>query len=240
MNAYRNDLSYIHDVGFGGFANRAAKGLLKLLRQAGITKGVVVDLGCGSGIWAQKLSGAGYEVWGIDLSPAMIRLARKRVPSVKFLTGSYLKVALPPCDAVTALGECFNYRFDKRNNLRELSRLFRRVYRALRPGGLFLFDMAGPGRGNVPHLRYWEGNGWAILVDVVEDQRKRQLTRQIMTFRKRGKLYRRDHETHSLHLFERTEITKQLRQAGFSVHLLHGYGKLPLPKSCTGFMARKP
>jgi SAM-dependent methyltransferase len=240
MNAYRDDLSYIHDVGFGGFAKGAAEGLLKILGQAGITKGVIVDLGCGSGIWAQRLSGAGYEVWGIDISPAMIRIARKRVPGGKFQTGSYLKITLPPCNAVTALGECFNYRFDKRNNFRELSRLFHRVYRALRPGGLFLFDMAVPGRGNVPHSRYWEGNGWAILVDVVEDQRKRQLTRRITTFRRRGKLYRRDHETHNLHLFEQSEITKQLRQTGFSVHVLHGYGKLPLPEGCIGFMAQKP
>ena len=240
MNAYRDDLSYIHDVGFGGFPKSAAEGLLKILGQAGITKGVIVDLGCGSGIWAQKLSDAGYEVWGFDLSPAMIRIARKRVPGGKFQTGSYLKVTLPPCDAVTSLGECFNYRFDEKNNLRELFRLFRRVYTALRPGGLFLFDMAGPGRGNVPPSRYWEGKGWAILVSVVEDARKKQLTRRITTFRKSGRLYRRDQETHRLQLFERSEIKKQLRQAGFSVRSLPSYGRLPLPKSCFAFMACKP
>lgn len=147
MNAYRDDLSYIHDVGFGGFPKSAAEGLLKILGQAGITKGVIVDLGCGSGIWAQKLSDAGYEVWGFDLSPAMIRIARKRVPGGKFQTGSYLKVTLPPCDAVTSLGECFNYRFDEKNNLRGLFRLFRRVYTALRPGGYFFSTWPGPGEG---------------------------------------------------------------------------------------------
>lgn len=240
MSAYRDDLSYIHDARFGDFARGAATGLLKILCRARITNGVIVDLGCGSGIWAQKLSRAGYCVWGIDLAPAMIRMARERVPGGQFQTGSYLKANLPPCEAVTAVGECFNYRFDRRNNLRALSRLFRRVFRALRPGGLFLFDIAGPGRGNVPRLRCWEGKGWAILVKVVEDGGKRVLTRQITTFRKRGKLYRRDQETHRLLLFDPSEIKKHLRQAGFSVRLLDGYGKQTLPKGCIGFMAQKP
>jgi 2-polyprenyl-3-methyl-5-hydroxy-6-metoxy-1,4-benzoquinol methylase len=79
--AYNEDLAYIHDVGYGGFAEGAAPGVLRILREAGIGDGLVVDLGCGSGIWARHLTDAGYEVVGVDISPAMIRLARKRAPT---------------------------------------------------------------------------------------------------------------------------------------------------------------
>jgi hypothetical protein len=45
-NAYQDDLAYIHDTGFGGFARGSAPGLLDLFTAPGIRKGLVVDLGC--------------------------------------------------------------------------------------------------------------------------------------------------------------------------------------------------
>src|SRR5438552_10559300 len=101
MDAYKDDLAYIHDVGFGDFTTNSAPGLLEMLRHGGVTSGLVVDLGCGSGIWAWELAGAGYDVLGVDLSAAMIDIARRRVPQGQFQIGSLLKVKLPQCDAVT-------------------------------------------------------------------------------------------------------------------------------------------
>ena len=51
--SYKTDLAYIHDVGFGNYATNSAPGLLEILRQAGVSTGLVVDLGCGSGLWAR-------------------------------------------------------------------------------------------------------------------------------------------------------------------------------------------
>src|SRR6185369_15859003 len=127
MDAYKDDLAYIHDAGFGDFAKNSAPGLLEIFRQNAITTGLVVDLGCGSGIWARELSRAGYNVLGIDISPAMIEIARKRVPRAQFQTGSLLKTRIPQCDAVTSLGECMNYLFDRSNTITRLRRLFDRV-----------------------------------------------------------------------------------------------------------------
>src|SRR5262249_43106923 len=111
-HAYENDLAYIHDSGFGEFARGSAPGLLKLLRQSGITDGLVVDLGCGSGIWARELADSGFRVIGVDISPAMIQLARQRVPEADFEVGSFVQFHIPACRVVTALGEVFNYLFD--------------------------------------------------------------------------------------------------------------------------------
>jgi SAM-dependent methyltransferase len=240
--AYHDDLAYIHDAGFGGFARGAAAGLLPLLRQAGIMSGRVIDLGCGSGIWAGALATAGYDVLGIDLSEAMVRMARQRVPQGEFRAESFLTAELPPCAAVTALGECFNYLFDGRNTRAALCGMFRRILDALPPGGLFVFDVAGPGRVPAPgtQRKYTEGEGWAVLVEAEEDRRRRLLTRRITTFRKVGELYRSDHEVHRLRLYPRQELTGRLRRLGFRVRTLAGYGPTRFAPGHVGFCARKP
>jgi SAM-dependent methyltransferase len=240
MAVYKEDLAYIHDVGFGGFARAAAPGLLEILRRRGVARGLVVDLGCGSGLWARELSDAGYDVLGIDISRAMIARARRRVPEGRFRTGSFLKVKLPTCDVVTALGECFNYLFDDTIGINELARLFRHVYHALRPGGMFIFDVAEPGRGDGPRLKHSQGTDWAVLVEVDEDKDRRRLTRRITTFRKVGRLYRRALEVHELQLYDRSAIVSELRGTGFRVRTLGGYSPQRFPKASVGFLARKP
>src|SRR5713226_7733875 len=169
MEGYKDDLAYIHDVGFGDFAKNSAPRLLELLRQNGITNGLVVDLGCGSGLWARELTQAKYDVLGIDISPPMIEMARERVPGGEFRVASLLKTDLPRCVAVTSLGECLSYLFDESNSIRELRPLFHRVYDALKPGGVFVFDVAEPGRRKGPRQKHFEGPDWAVLMEVEED-----------------------------------------------------------------------
>ncbi|HXU37496.1 MAG TPA: hypothetical protein VN937_14135 [Blastocatellia bacterium] len=41
MDAYKNDLAYIHDAGFGDFSRASAPWLLETLRQNGIDNGLV-------------------------------------------------------------------------------------------------------------------------------------------------------------------------------------------------------
>ncbi|MHC4598082.1 MAG: hypothetical protein ACYS47_03665 [Planctomycetota bacterium] len=45
---YGEDVAYTHDAGFSGFAVGAAPGLLEILINHGLSRGLVVDLGCGS------------------------------------------------------------------------------------------------------------------------------------------------------------------------------------------------
>ena len=238
--AYGDDLAHIHDVGFGDYARNSAPGLLQILRNAGINSGLVVDLGCGSGLWAAELVSAGYQVLGIDISESMIGIARSTVPLGEFRVGSLLKVKLPQCAAITSLGECLNYLFDKDNRISQLRRLFRRVYTALEPGGLFIFDIAEPGRGKGPAQKHREGPGWAVLVDVDEDTLTNRLTRRITTFRRVGSAFRRDEEVHRLQLYSRSEVAKELRDVGFRVRTLTHYGEQPMIDGCVAFAARKP
>jgi SAM-dependent methyltransferase len=239
---YKADLAYIHDTGFGGFARSAAAWLLEHLSAQQITEGLVVDLGCGSGILAAALSKAGYDLLGYDLSPDMIELARSRVPSGRFVAQSFLDARLPRCVAVTAIGEIFNYAFDSANSSRELAKLFARVYQALSPGGVFVFDGAEPGRGGPTGQtrNFTEGDDWACLFSAHEDRKRKLLTREITSFRKVGNTYRRDHETHVLRLFDRRQMLAHLRACGFRVQTVKGYGEMPFPAGYVGIVARKP
>lgn len=243
---YRGDLAYIHDVGFGEFARAAAPVLLRRMGAAARRAGAagirrVVDLGCGSGIWSRLLAEAGYEVVGFDLSPAMIRLARRRVPQGKFHCESFLQAKIPPCLAVTAIGEVFNYQFDRGNTTRRLARSFARVFRALVPGGLFAFDVATAGR--VPggsRRNFWLGDDWACLVNGYEDSAEQLLVREITSFRRVGRWFRRDEEVHRLRLFDPRQTAEALAAAGFKVRRLRGYGPAPFPPGLIGFVAQKP
>ncbi len=239
-HAYRDNLAYIHDVGFGGFAKSAAPWLLELLQKQVQVRELVIDLGCGSGIWAQALSGAGYPVLGYDQSPAMVAIARSRVPEAEFRVNSFLRAELPACTAVTALGEVFNYLFDKQNTTQSLQKLFRRIHKALLPGGLLVFDVALPGRVPGGQRRgFSEGEDWACLFEAEEDPARRMLTRRITSFRKVGQHYRRDFEVHRLRLYDCAELAAQLRAIGFRVRRLTSYGSAVFPPGYAGFIARK-
>lgn len=239
MKAYAEDLAYIHDVGFGQFARESAPGVLQMLQKHGITSGTVVDLGCGSGIWAAELEKANYDVVGVDISPAMLAIARARGAGGEFHAQSYLKFRFPPCVAVTALGEVFNYLFDKRNDLCALEKIWQRIHTALPQGGLLIFDVAEPGRARGRPCSMREGEDWAVFVRNENNRQQKQLTRHVVSFRQLGKLYRRSNEVHTLQLYEGKMLAQRLRAIGFSVRLLRSYGRYRLPESIIGIMARK-
>src|ERR671917_711923 len=205
---YQEDLAYIHDVGHADFALRSAPGILDVLRENGISDGLVVDLGCGSGLWARELLREGYRVLGIDISEAMVEISRRKAPGAEFRVGSLFEAPLPPCDAVTAISEVLNYLFDPENEERGLERHFGRVYEALRPGGVFVFDVLGPGQVQPGTTsRGWSsGEDWAVLNEKEEDTERGTMERRIVSFRKVGDLYRRDGEVHRVRLYGREEI----------------------------------
>ncbi len=240
LDSYRADLAYIHDTGHGDFARNAVPGLIDILRRSGMSSGLVVDLGCGSGIWAGELVKAGYDVLGIDLSNDILDIARERVPEAEFRRGSLFDVPLPECVAVTSIGECMNYLFDEQSGKEGLMKVFARIYEALQPGGMFIFDVIGPGRERgMPQKRWRQGEDWATLVDV-EEYSDHTLTRKITSFRRVGDMYRKDEEVHKLRLYNSADIAEWLRSTGFTVRVMRGYGAMRFTQAHAAFAARKP
>lgn len=239
---YKEDLAYIHDVGHSDYALKSAPGILDILAQNNIREGLIVDLGCGSGLSALEFMTAGYRVLGVDVSEALIAIARTRVPTAEFRVDSLFKTNIGSCNAVTSIGECFNYLFDPDNNHQTLVQLFRRIYNALVPGGVFIFDIAEPGQVTQENTAkgFTEGKDWIVLVEKKEDRDRATLSRRIITLRKVGEHYRRDDEVHHLQLYEVTDIAEELHRVGFQVQILRSYGQYNLPPAHAGFVARKP
>jgi SAM-dependent methyltransferase len=221
---------------------QAAIELIALLGRQRISSGLVVDLGCGGGVLASRLSKAGFDVVGIDLSLAMLRLARNRAPRARFERKSLFSAKLPPkCAAITAVGEAVNYlqKTSSKSSIVRLTRLFGRVHRALVPGGIFLLDVAGPGRTSGGSLVRSQGGDWAILASKEENRRSRILTLKMTMFRKVGRLYRPTEEVHRQRLYSPVEITRLLEAAGFKIRRLPAYGNLRFGERHTGFPPNK-
>lgn len=239
---YGSDMAYIHEQGFGWYARQSAPGLLALLRRYGVADGLVVDLGCGNGVWQEQLVFFGYQALGLDASEPMIRLARRTAPGARFEVGDIGRHRLPRCSAVTSLGEVLSYAMQSDRDGASMRALMKRVFASLRPGGVFLFDVGIPGRhpSGMPRSGHWMGEDWAILLTTEEDPSRQVLTRRLTSFRKRGTSYRRSTEVHRLKLFDPATLEQELLATGFAVKRLTGFGRVRFQSGHTGFLAQKP
>lgn len=224
---YRDDLAYIHHAGFSEFAESAAPGLLELLWQRGVRDGLIVELGCGSGILARELTHAGFDVLGFDPSPAMIELARGTAPRARFEVGAFDAIELPPCNAIVAMGEVLNYgTFDAVRTL--VANAKTRV---------MIFDVAERDSYPLFDERRVDGDDWSVIATKESDGT--HLTRRVLTFRAIDGRMRRDEEVHELELYDRAALRALLREHGFRVTIRRSYRTRRLPKGHAVYVAER-
>jgi SAM-dependent methyltransferase len=102
----------------------------------------VLDLACGTGKAGFELARRGYDVVGADLSFPMVRQARRNRaapgPPVRFVVQDACALGFRPhFDLAVCFYDSLNYVLD----IDRLAKVFEGVWRALRPGGLLVFDM---------------------------------------------------------------------------------------------------
>jgi SAM-dependent methyltransferase len=224
---YARDLAEIHAEGFGALGAAAAQVVREALGDR-ITGARIVDIGCGAGALSTPLSEAGAEVWGLELSPDLLDIARRRAPRAVFRQGSLHEADLPEADVVCAIGEVVNYLADPRAGEAGLADFLRRA-----AGALLLFDAAAPGRG--ASRSFTEGPGWAV--GSISEEAEGILTRRITTFRETGGTWRRSQEVHRLALLAPDQVLAALDAAGFEAETLPGYGALSLPAGLQAYRA---
>jgi SAM-dependent methyltransferase len=99
----------------------------------------IVDFGCGSGANSVLLSGRGAEVWGVDISEDLIRIAARRLAvngragGARFVVGSAHDLPFPDGSVDVVFGIAILHHLDLRLVSRE-------VHRVLRPGGRAIFQ----------------------------------------------------------------------------------------------------
>ncbi|MFC8871101.1 class I SAM-dependent methyltransferase [Streptomyces sp. NPDC057148] len=97
-------------------------------------EGEVADLGCGPGRVTAHLASLGLRVFGLDLSAAMLEIARREHPGLRFEEGSMLELDLPD----GALAGAVSWYSSIHTPWDRLPDLFGEVRRVLVPGGHFL------------------------------------------------------------------------------------------------------
>ena len=116
----------------GGYVAEADEIATLLRRHCQREVGRVLDLGCGGGHMDYGLKRY-FEIVGVDLSEAMLALAHKLNPEVKYLRGD---LRAPPTDELfdaVYLGDAVNYMLSEP----DLRRAFQAAYDHLAPGGVF-------------------------------------------------------------------------------------------------------
>jgi trans-aconitate methyltransferase len=233
---YSRDLAHVHHTAFSGDAAAVARDLTARLREAGVTRGTVVEAGCGGGLVAKRLAAAGYRVRGFDVSPSMVRLARQQAPEATFGVASLVDVAFPACAAVVAVGEVVTY---LPGGIRALGRVFARVHAALEPGGLLLFDFIETARRRTYAMRTFSGPGWTMAVSARVAARGRTLTRRIVIERRAPGRTRVSRAIHRVRVYPRRTIVAALEAAGFAVATARTFGRQRLLPGTVAVVARK-
>ena len=191
----------------------------EILRREGLRPRTAVDLACGTGSVTAILARQGLDVMGVDLSEEMLTVAMEKVmdmekpprfvcqplQELKLARGVDLAVcALDSLDYITAPRDC--------------KEAIRRVYKALNPGGIFIFDVNTPEK-----LRAMDGQVFLDEDDDVYciwrgefDEKTNICSYGMDLFQRRGKIWERSFEEHREYAYSREQLTEYLKAAGFT------------------------
>jgi SAM-dependent methyltransferase len=230
---YRVDLARIHHQGFGFHADAVAPGILKLLEPVRARRGLVLEIGCGSGLLTRYLVDAGHRVVATDASPAMVDLARQYVPTAEAVEQLRLPDdPVPHADAIVSVGHPLSYL----DNETELHRALGALAAALRGNGVLAFDICDFRWGQARHgepPQVWFGEDWVLITRTSVPDRG-TFRREMTTFVRAGELWRRDDEIHDNVLVDTSQIPALLDRSGIDAEVKSSFGDETLP---TGLVA---
>lgn len=232
---YSADLALIHDRWYDAFPRAAAAHVQTHL--AGIKAQTILDLGCGSGVLLERLAPLGASLHGIDVSPAMIERCRARLPHAEFQVKDVLLTEILPADVIVMVGEILSYAAAAhRADEKMLLQFFERIFRALRPQGVFLFDVLG-NTHDYSGKFFQDREDFFVLSDV--SQQGELVHRHIISFLKEDDVYKKSVEDHVLLTFSVTQLQSLLERAGFSAKQIFHYDVVAMLPGRIAFECRK-
>jgi len=204
----------------------------EILSREGVKPRTAADLACGTGSVALLLAKRGLKVTGVDLSEEMLTVASQKtqnmdnppmfvcqpLQALKLPRGVDMAVcALDSLDYITEPGDC--------------AEALRRVYKALNPGGIFLFDVNTPEK-----LRAMDGQVFLDEDDDVYcvwrgefDEKTNICSYGMDLFQRQGRLWERSFEEHREYAYTQEQLTGYLRDAGFTHIRVYGDRRLEAP-----------
>ena len=190
-----------------------------LLQREEVSPRTAVDLACGTGSVAVRLARMGMKVTAVDLSEDMLCAAAQKTEGMEnaptFVRQSLQELYLPKA---VDLAVCALDSMDYITDPADCRQAIHRIYKALNPGGCFIFDV------NTPEKLYaMDGQ---VFLDENEDtfcvwrgefdQQTNILSYGMDLFQRQNGLWQRSFEEHQEYAYSAAQLVEWLKEAGFT------------------------
>lgn len=221
---YRDDLALVHHLGFGFHADACAPGIVKLLEPVRERDGLVVEIGCGSGLLTAHLLAAGLRVVATDASDAMLNLARSSAPGAVEIRRLTLPTdPIPMADAIVGVGHVLNYLEEES----QINEALVAIAESLLPGGVTAIDLCdlawGAIRLNEPP-KVWRTEEWALMTEFSVPQPNRYVRVMTTFVRQEDGTWRRSDERHDNVLIDTSKVPDLLALHGVEATVSESFG----------------
>ena len=190
-----------------------------ILGREGLKPRTAVDLACGTGSVTVLLAQRGLRVLGVDMSQDMLCEAWDKAQNLEnpptFVCQQLQHLRLP---RGVDLAVCALDSLDYITEPADCEEAIRRVYKALNPGGCFIFDVNTPEK-----LRAMDGQVFLDEDDDVYcvwrgefDDRTNVCSYAMDLFQRRGDHWERSFEEHREYAYSAQQLVGYLKQAGFT------------------------
>ena len=225
MDAYKNlAVSYdrlTNDVDYSAVVDFYHE----ILAAEGVKPRTAADLACGTGSVSLLLAQRGYQVAGVDMSEDMLTVAADKAQGLEnrpvFVCQKLQLLRLPRgVDLAVCALDSMNYILDPA----DCEMAIQRVYKALNPGGIFIFDV------NTPQ-RFQSMDGQVFLGEDDDvycvwrgefDEETNICSYGMDLFQRTGKTWQRSFEEHQEYAYTREQLEQYLKNAGFTGIRVYG------------------
>ena len=222
MEAY-SDFARVYDIFMDNVEyEKWAEYLIGSLKEYGIEDGIVLELGCGTGVMTELLAESGYDMIGVDNSEEMLGEAmEKRAESgheILYLEQDMREFELyGTVRAVVSVCDCMNYITEED----DLLTVFKLVNNYLDPDGIFIFDMNTPykyremlGNTTIAENREEGSFIWENYYDPEEEINEYDLT---IFVQEEGDTFHRFTETHLQRGYTVGQMRTLVEQSGLKI-----------------------
>ena len=188
----------------------------------GISGKRILDIGCGTGLLSVKLAKMGADVTGVDLSPAMLRVASERAGAlslpIRFIEQPMqLLTGVSGYDVAVIAIDSLNYVVDRT----EVIQTFQNIYDSLAVGGVLLFDVHSTFKTDVIFMESpftFDNERISYIWETEQGDEMHSVYSELAFFiRNEEGLYKRFDEIHYQRTFPINDYVEMLMKIGFSV-----------------------
>ena len=205
---------------------------MQILKREGLRPRTAADLACGTGSVTKILAEKGFDVIGVDLSEEMLTEAFQKVQDMgnppRFVCQPLQELWLP---RGVDMAVCALDSLDYITNPNDCDEAIRRTYKALNPGGIFIFDVNTPEK-----LRAMDGQ---IFLDEDDDvycvwrgefnEQTNICSYGMDLFQRKGNLWERSFEEHCEYAYSAEQLAGYLKAAGFTHIRVYGDRRMEAP-----------